>query len=69
MLAEIERAVESANSRLARIEQIKRYHLITQAWTPETGELTPTLKLKRRVINERYDAAIKDLYAATTLAS
>ncbi|MEV0071245.1 AMP-dependent synthetase/ligase [Amycolatopsis sp. NPDC050768] len=69
VLAEIERAVESANSRLARIEQIKRYHLITQAWTPETGELTPTLKLKRRVINERYDAAIKDLYAATTPAS
>ncbi|WIX82369.1 long-chain fatty acid--CoA ligase [Amycolatopsis carbonis] len=69
VLAEIELAVESANSRLARIEQIKRYHLITQAWTPETGELTPTLKLKRRVINERYDAAIKDLYPAATPAS
>ncbi|MGW4485680.1 AMP-dependent synthetase/ligase [Amycolatopsis sp. NPDC004368] len=69
VLAEIERAVESANNRLARIEQIKRYHLITQAWTPETGELTPTLKLKRRVINERYDDAIQNLYPATTPAS
>ena len=59
---EIEAAVESANSRLARIEQIKRYQVITTAWTPESGELTPTLKLKRRVINERYAPAITDLY-------
>jgi long-chain acyl-CoA synthetase len=61
--AEIEAAVESANSRLARIEQIKRYRVITTAWTPESGELTPTLKLKRRVINERYGVTIADLYA------
>ncbi|MBN6033947.1 long-chain fatty acid--CoA ligase [Amycolatopsis sp. 195334CR] len=61
--AEIDRAVESANNRLARVEQIKKYHLLPKAWTPETGELTPTLKLKRRVINERYGPAIADLYA------
>jgi long-chain acyl-CoA synthetase len=61
---EIEAAVASANSRLARIEQIKRYQVITTAWTPESGELTPTLKLKRRVINERYGPAINDLYTA-----
>ncbi|MFB9682665.1 AMP-dependent synthetase/ligase [Amycolatopsis plumensis] len=63
--AELERAVESANSRLARIEQIKRYHVLPKAWTPESGELTPTLKLKRRVINDRYSADIEALYAAT----
>ncbi|MGW4399770.1 AMP-dependent synthetase/ligase [Amycolatopsis nivea] len=62
--AEIARAVESANSRLARAEQIKRYHVITTAWTPETGELTPTLKLKRRVINERYQPDIAALYSS-----
>ena len=62
--AELERAVESANSRLARIEQIKRYHVLPKAWTPESGELTPTLKLKRRVINDRYSADIEALYAA-----
>jgi len=61
--AELERAVESANSRLARAEQIKRYHVITSAWTPESGELTPTLKLKRRVINDRYQPAIASLYS------
>ncbi|MFE3173306.1 AMP-dependent synthetase/ligase [Amycolatopsis sp. NPDC059090] len=62
--AEIARAVESANSRLARAEQIKRYHVITTAWTPETGELTPTLKLKRRVINDRYGSDIASLYSS-----
>ncbi|WP_370934742.1 long-chain fatty acid--CoA ligase [Amycolatopsis sp. cg13] len=62
--AEIARAVESANSRLARAEQIKKYHVITTAWTPETGELTPTLKLKRRVINDRYGSDIASLYSS-----
>jgi long-chain acyl-CoA synthetase len=62
VVAEIERAVESANSRLARVEQIKRYHVLPKTWTPETGELTPTLKLKRRVINERYGPRIDELY-------
>ncbi|MFE5569566.1 AMP-dependent synthetase/ligase [Amycolatopsis japonica] len=64
--AEIEKAVEAANARLARIEQIKRYHVIPKAWTPETGEVTPTLKLKRRIINDRYAPTIADLYAAAT---
>ena len=62
--AEIDRAVEAANSRLARVEQIKRYHLLPRAWTPETGEVTPTLKLKRRVINDRYGPDIRALYDA-----
>jgi len=61
---EIDAAVASANSRLARIEQIKRYEVFSKPWTPETGELTPTLKLKRRVINERYAPTITELYAA-----
>ncbi|ANN15636.1 AMP-dependent synthetase [Amycolatopsis orientalis] len=64
VLAEIEKAVEAANARLARIEQIKRYHVLPKAWTPESGEVTPTLKLKRRIINDRYAPAIADLYAA-----
>ncbi|MFI6302205.1 AMP-dependent synthetase/ligase [Amycolatopsis thailandensis] len=63
--AEIEKAVEAANARLARIEQIKRYHVIPKAWTPESGEVTPTLKLKRRIINDRYAPTIADLYAAS----
>jgi long-chain acyl-CoA synthetase len=60
--AEIDRAVEAANERLARVEQVKRYHLLTEPWTPESGEVTPTLKLKRRVITSRYHADIDALY-------
>ncbi|RZQ60067.1 AMP-dependent synthetase/ligase [Amycolatopsis suaedae] len=66
--AEIDRAVESANERLARVEQIKKYHLLPKTWTPETGELTPTLKLKRRVITDRYAPHIEGLYEATAPA-
>lgn len=62
--AEIDRAVEAANNRLARAEQVKRYEVLATVWTPESGELTPTLKLKRRVIAERYEADIAALYAA-----
>ncbi|SDX64662.1 long-chain acyl-CoA synthetase [Amycolatopsis xylanica] len=64
IVEELDKAVESANSRLARIEQIKRYEVIPKSWTPESGELTPTLKLKRRVINERYAPNIDALYSA-----
>lgn len=60
--AEIDRAVAAANDRLARVEQIKRYHLLSEAWSPDSGELTPTLKLKRRVITNRYDTEIESLY-------
>ncbi|WP_040926623.1 AMP-dependent synthetase/ligase [Saccharomonospora marina] len=61
--AEIDRAVEAANERLARAEQVKRYQLLSKAWSPESGELTPTLKLKRRVISQRYGSDIAALYA------
>lgn len=60
---EIERAVQSANERLARVEQVKRYQVISKPWTPESGEVTPTLKLKRRVIEDRYSPEIAALYS------
>lgn len=62
--AEIEQAVTDANDRLARVEQVKRYTVLPRSWTPESGELTPTLKLKRRVIDERYRDDIESLYGA-----
>jgi long-subunit acyl-CoA synthetase (AMP-forming) len=60
--AEVERAVEGANARLARVEQIKRYRVLEQAWEPGGEELTPTLKLKRRPIADKYAAEIDALY-------
>ncbi|CAM3852373.1 AMP-binding protein [Kibdelosporangium persicum] len=62
VLEEIEKLVQQANSVLAQPEQIKKYKVLTQTWTPESGEVTPTLKLKRRVIGDRYAEAIESLY-------
>jgi long-chain acyl-CoA synthetase len=60
---ELASVVAAANEALARVEQIKKYHVLDQPWTAESGELTPTLKLRRRVIVERYAEAIDRLYA------
>ncbi|WP_409234423.1 AMP-dependent synthetase/ligase [Streptomyces sp. PA5.6] len=60
--AEVARAVEAANARLNRTEQIKRYRLLTEEWGPETGELTPSLKLRRRVIRDKYMQVIDGMY-------
>ncbi|MCY0959785.1 AMP-dependent synthetase/ligase [Streptomyces sp. H27-H5] len=64
VVEEIARAVTAANARLNRTEQIKRYRLLTGEWGPETGELTPSLKLRRRVIREKYGELIEGLYEA-----
>ena len=62
VLAEVAAAVAAANERLARVQQVKRWRLLPVEWTAETGELTPTLKLKRRVVHDRYADVIESLY-------
>jgi long-subunit acyl-CoA synthetase (AMP-forming) len=62
---EIAQAVEAANARLSRVEQIKRYEVLSGEWLPGGEELTPTMKLKRRPIERKYEAEIEALYAAT----
>jgi long-chain acyl-CoA synthetase len=61
---EIAKAVEAANARLSRVEQIKRYEVLDGEWLPGGEELTPTMKLKRRPIERKYEAEIEALYAA-----
>ena len=61
--AEVTAAVERANVRLARVEQIKRHRVLDEDWMPGGVELTPTMKLKRRAIAERYAREIEELYA------
>jgi long-chain acyl-CoA synthetase len=58
-------AVLAGNSKLSRAEQIKRFLIIGTPWEPGGDELTPTMKLKRRPIAEKYSAEIDKLYAAT----
>ena len=61
--AEVERGVEAANDHLARVEQIKRFKLLNDDWQPGGDELTPTMKLKRKPINEKYADEIEALYS------
>ncbi|HEX9235628.1 MAG TPA: AMP-binding protein, partial [Actinomycetota bacterium] len=60
---EIERAVEEANQHVSQVERVKRWTILPTEWTAESEELTPTLKLKRRVIHQKYAEEIEALYA------
>jgi long-chain acyl-CoA synthetase len=60
---EVARGIEQANRQLARVEQIKRFAIVPDEWQPGGDELTPTMKLKRRPIAEKYQAEIESLYA------
>ena len=55
--------VREVNSGLANFETLKRFKLVAEEWTQESGELTPSMKLKRRVITARYAEVIDELYA------
>ena len=55
--------VREVNGALANFETLKRFRLVAEEWTQESGELTPSMKLKRRVITARYSAVIAELYA------
>ncbi|MEY3349731.1 MAG: hypothetical protein RLY46_1770 [Bacteroidota bacterium] len=55
--------VEKFNVQFNHIEQVKKFELLNAEWTIDGGELTPTLKLKRKVITEKYSDAIERIYA------
>jgi long-subunit acyl-CoA synthetase (AMP-forming) len=61
--AYVEKQVEETNRELARYETIKRFALLPKELSVESGELTPTLKLKRRVVLDRYKEVVDALYA------
>ncbi|MEV1001112.1 AMP-dependent synthetase/ligase [Nonomuraea sp. NPDC050202] len=63
VLEEVTAAVERANAALSRPEQVKAFRVLDHAWSPAGGELTPSLKLRRRVIERRYAEVIEELYA------
>ena len=61
--AEVQRGVDSANEAMARVEQIKKFKLLDAEWEPGGDELTPTMKLKRKPIHEKYGREIEALYS------
>jgi long-chain acyl-CoA synthetase len=62
VLAEIQEAVDEVNERFARIEQIKRFAILDREFTQQDGELTPTLKVKRKVIYDKFADTFNGLY-------
>jgi long-subunit acyl-CoA synthetase (AMP-forming) len=62
LIAEVQRGVDVANEELARVEQVKRFVILPADWEPGGDELTPTMKLKRKPIAEKYASQIEALY-------
>ncbi len=62
-LAAIQEGVDAANAKLARVEQIKKFEIVRGDWLPGGDELTPTMKLKRKPIAEKYERTIDGMYA------
>lgn len=63
VLAEVQREVDAANARFSSVEQVKRFTVLATEWLPDSEELTPTMKLKRRGILSKYAAEIEAMYA------
>src|SRR5262249_30868267 len=64
LIEEIAAGVAEGNSKLSRVEQTKRFRVLPTFWEPGGDEITLTMKLKRKPINEKYAAEIEELYAA-----
>ncbi|GAB92161.1 AMP-dependent synthetase/ligase [Gordonia rhizosphera] len=62
VVEEVTLAIRSGNERLSRVEQVKRFTIVPAAWDPGGDELTPTMKLRRKPIGEKYAEAIVGLY-------
>ena len=61
--AELERHMAEVNKKYAQVEQVKKLTILPHDLSQETGELTPTLKVKRAVVVEKYDDEIQKMYA------
>lgn len=60
----LQRQIDAVNSRLARVQAVKKFKVIPKEFTIEGGELTPTMKVKRKVVTEKYKSEINQLYSA-----
>lgn len=65
VMVQIQKEVVAINKTLGEHEEIKRFRLVGEEWTPQTGELSPTLKLKRNFIAAKYKALIDEIYAVS----
>ena len=63
----IQGVVDDVNAERSRYEQVKRFTILRRDFTMDDGELTPTLKLKRRVVHSHFEHELEELYAGETL--
>ncbi len=63
VIAAIQEGIDRAGEKMARVEQIKKFSIIPGEWLPGGDELTPTMKLKRKPISDKYESEIEALYA------
>ena len=62
MLHQFKEIINNTNKHFNQVEQVKKFELLTHEWSIEGGELTPTLKLKRKVIMEKYGDLVRKIY-------
>ena len=62
VISAVQEQVDLANSKVAQVQQIKKFTILENEWTDTSGELTPTLKLKRNVISDTYNDEIESMY-------
>jgi long-chain acyl-CoA synthetase len=65
MRDEVQRAVDEVNTKVGRVEQIKKFKILPEDLSQATGELTPTLKVKRNIVNEKFAGEVEKLYTST----
>jgi long-chain acyl-CoA synthetase len=65
MREEVQRVVDEVNSKVGRVEQIKKFKILPEDLSQATGELTPTLKVKRNVVNEKFAGEVERLYSGS----
>lgn len=63
VITRFQKEVNEINKTLGQTEHIKRFRLVVDEWSPNTGEMSPTLKLKRKVLSEKYEDILKDIYS------
>jgi long-chain acyl-CoA synthetase len=63
VIAQIQREVNIINKTMGAHEEIKRFRLVSHEWSPATGELSPTLKLRRNIVADRYKEIIDEIYS------
>ncbi len=65
VVSQMQREVAAINKTLGEHEEIKRFRLVCDEWTPQTGELSPTLKLKRNYVTDKYQDVIDEIYSVS----